>query len=137
MFDKEDVKLYDVLRMKALDVSFRLHGIVEYSEEFVKFFEDEELKSLVDDLKGIETNLLDEFRFKNLKTRNDIEQKSKQIQQKLIDRHKEQQEKAEKTGKWNFEDMVIPIEIHYKINVDPEITCAKYAGYIKRIKNDG
>lgn len=135
MFEKQDSMLYDNLRIKVLDLSYRIHGVVEYSKVFSDLYEDEELNELVDELQSLETNVLKDFKFSYLKSQNDMVQKSKQIESKLTDDLKEYKEKSEKAGKWSFEDMILPIEIRLKKDVDLEITCNKYISYINILKS--
>jgi hypothetical protein len=135
MFEKQDSMLYDNLRIKALDLSFRIHGVVDYSKQFVDIYEDEELAELVNDLQLLESSVLSDFKFKYLKTQNDIQQKSKQIEDKLKNDLTEEKAKSEKVGKWSFSDMVSPLEIKLKKDIDLEITCEKYISYINIIKS--
>lgn len=133
MFYKADAKIYDALRLTALDISYRLGGLESIGNAYIEAYgEHEELITVVKELKELKEDVLNEFRFK-VRTINDIEQKSKQIQEKVAQQI-EEETKKQKSAKIYFDDLIVPIEIQFKITIDKDITCAKYASYLRQIK---
>lgn len=111
MFENADVKLYDILRTEALKAMY--------------------LADLLGQLDVVK-EISDKFRFGNLKSRSDFEQKIKQIEQKIKDKDEDLTKKIELI---KYSDLITELKLNFPdVRFEPEITCEEYASWINRIK---
>lgn len=136
MYETQDLLNYDMLRMRALDASYRIKHTYDYAVKVTEAFgTDEELTSLMDDIGGMSSSLLERFKFKGITSVNDMVQKHKQIEQKLIDK-KEEDKKKKKQGEVKFYDLIMTLKKAYpKVDFSPDITCEEYASWYNDIKS--
>lgn len=142
IYYKKDMILYERAKLHCLDCAYRMIGVSDVWE----------FKSIVLAGKGLKEEsefllkeskemydsaieLLIKYNFRNLKTTKDIEQKSKQIEQKLIN-DIDDARKDNKKHNLIFEDFIIPISIIFKMNPSDlyDITCSMYISFINRMK---
>lgn len=141
LYYEKDAHLYDMAKMQCLDCAHRMIGVSEVwefqsiiagaegLEDYSRFLENES-KELRDNA----NDLLKNYGFK-LSSKQDIEQKYKQISQKVINNVKEKRREFKKIN-LVFEDFIIPIATTFKMNpVDLyDITCAMYISFVNRMK---
>jgi hypothetical protein len=111
--EKEKAKQYDLLRIRALEFACMAGYMGFYNQR------DEILKA---------------FKFKGIKTLQDIDSKKQQIIQKLEIEHSENQNKH--YVKLNFEDILTDLKHSFPgVVFDYNITVAEYESWQKKIKN--
>jgi len=125
---KQDSNLYDRAKLEALELAYICCNLAESAEILGNIKEKELCLKECDDI-------LNKFNIYGLKTKHDIEQKSKQIEQKIKDDIKENIRKHKHKKNINFYDLIIPIEIYFKKDIDENITCAKFISYVNKLKN--
>jgi hypothetical protein len=127
-----DLKIYDDIRIEALQTMSLVFPYVDLlNKAYAAIPEDKELDKLKEFYTDTINDLIKSFKFPKFQKVEDILQKIKQIEQKKEEQEKEEKKKEKEI---QFEDLITPIEIQFKINIDTDITCAKYISYYNRLK---
>lgn len=138
---KKDKLLYERNKLQCLDLAYKMINSSEIWE-FLSVMKGgagrkKESAFLLEESKKIQEEALDllkQFGFKNIKTKNDIIQKHKQVTQKLMSDVVDERNNNKKPD-LIFEDFIIPIATTFKMNpVDLyNITCSMYVSFVNRM----
>lgn len=136
MFEKQDKENYDKLRIKVLEVGYKIEKLQEYSNKVTKAFgEDDEVNTLVKEFDEMKAVLFNDFRFPQTLSAKDIVQKQKQIKNKLKENKEEEEKKILKQGEMKFFDLIRDLKkIYPKVDFSADITCAEYASWYNDAK---
>ena len=111
MFDDFDTEKYNELRIEALNLMYIANTLKKF--EVIK-------------------EIAEKFRFTNLKSQNDILQKTKQIEEKIKVNKEENKAKVKFIA---YADLITDLKLHFPdVRFDTEITCEEYASWLNRIK---